>query len=128
MKKIERLERVDTDLSSHPRDWKKFEQENNSIALKVLFVSYNSEEIKLASKLSYNKRKNQAILLMINGEANNFYFAVKNLLEINSLGWLRGKKEAIINNDNSVQNALDDALNYQAIKANQKRISKALYY
>ena len=65
---------------------------------------------------------------MINGEANNFYFAVKNLLEINSLGWLRGKKEAIINNDNSVQNALDDALNYQAIKANQKRISKVLYY
>ena len=33
MKKIERLERVDIDLSSHQRDLEKFEQENNSIAL-----------------------------------------------------------------------------------------------
>ena len=54
---------------------------------------------------------------MINDEANNcYYFAVKNLSELNSLGWLRGKKEAIINNDNSFQNALNDALNYQNIK------------
>ena len=43
----------------------------------------------------------------------NYYFAVKNLSEISSLGWLKGKKEAIINNDNSFQNALDYALNYQ---------------
>ena len=93
LRKIEKLERVDIDLSSHQRDWEKFEQENNSIALNVLFVSYNSEEIKLAYKSNYNKRKNQVILLMINDEANNcYYFAVKNLSEINSLGWLRGKK------------------------------------
>ena len=44
---------------------------------------------------------------------------------LNSLGWLRGKKEAMINNDNnSLKNALDDALNYQTIKANLERISK----
>ena len=62
---------------------------------------------------------------MINDEANNcYYFAVKNLSELNSLGWLRGKKEAIINNDNSFQNALDDALNYQTIKTNPEKISK----
>ena len=91
MKKIEKLKRVDIDLSSHQRDWGKF-QENNSIALNVLFVSYNSEEIKLAYKSNYNKRKNQVILLMINDEANIcYYFALKNISEINSLGWLRGK-------------------------------------
>ena len=129
LKKIEKLKRVDIDLSSHQRNWEKFEQENNSIALNVLFVSYNSEEIKLAYKSNYNKRKNQVILLMINDEANNcYYFAVKNLSELNSLGWLRGKKEAIINNDNSFQNALDDALNYQTIKTNQERISKLKPY
>ena len=89
LKKIEKLKRVDIDLSSHQRDWEKFEQENNSIALNVLFVSHNSEEIKLAYKSSYNKRKNQVILLMINDEANNYYyFAIKNLSELNSLGWL----------------------------------------
>ena len=66
---------------------------------------------------------------MINDEANNcYYFAVKNLSELNSLGWLRGKKEAIINNDNSFQNALDDALNYQNIKTNPERISKLKPY
>ena len=113
LKKIEQLKRVDIDLSSHQRDWEKFEQENNSIALNVLFVSYNSEEIKLAHKSNYNKGKNQVILLIINdNEANNcYYFAVKNLSEINSLGWLKGKEEAIINNDNSFKSALDDALN-----------------
>ena len=93
LKKIEKLKRVDIDLSSHQRDWEKFEQENNSIALNVLFVSYNSEEIELAYKSNYNKHKNQVILLMINDEANNcYYFTVKHLSEINSLGWLRGKK------------------------------------
>ena len=38
---------------------------------------------------------------MISNEANNYYyFAVENLSELNYLWWLRGKKEAIINNDN----------------------------
>ena len=113
LRQIEKLKRVDIDLSSHEKDWEKFEQENNSVALNVLFASYNSGEIKLAYKSNYNKRKNQVILLMINNEVNNcHYFAVKNLSELNSLGWLRGKKKAIINNNNSFQNALDDALNY----------------
>ena len=66
---------------------------------------------------------------MINDETNNcYYFAAKNLSELNSLGWLRGKKEAIINNNNSFQSALDDALNYQTIKTNSERISKLKPY
>ena len=126
LKKLLKFRRIDTDFSSHQRDWQNFEQENNSIALNVLFVSHNSEEIKLAYKSSYNKRKNQVILLMVNDEANNYYyFAIKNLSELNSLGWLRDKKEAIINNNNNnnsnnnnkFQNALDDALNYQNIES-----------
>ena len=82
LKKLLKFKRVDIDFSSHQRYWENFEQENNSIAINVLFVSHNSEEIKLAYKSSYNKRKNQVILLMINDEANNcYYFAVKNLSE-----------------------------------------------
>ena len=54
---------------------------------------------------------------MINGEVKNcYYFAVKNFLELDSLRWLRGRKEAIINGDNTFQKALDDALNYQKIE------------
>ena len=129
LKKILKFKRVDTDFSSYQRDWEEFEQNNTSIALNILFVSYNSEEIKLAYKSNYNKRKNQVILLMINDEANNcHYLAVKNLSELNSLGWLRGKKEAIINNDNSFQNALYDALNYQNTENCPRRISKLKHY
>ena len=117
LKKIEKLESVDIDLSAHQRDWEELEQENNSIALNVLFVSHNSEEVKLAYKSNYNKRKNQVILPMINQEANNcYYFTVKHLSELNSSEWLRGKKGTIINEDNYFENALDDALNYQKLK------------
>ena len=69
---------------------------------------------------------------MINDEANNYYyFAIKNLSELNSLGWLRGKKEAIINNNNNnkdFKNALEDALNYQSIQSHPERISKLKPY
>ena len=48
--------------------------------------------------------------------------------ELNPSGWLKAKKEAIINNnnnntdnDNNFEDALDDALNYQTIK---KKIPK----
>ena len=65
---------------------------------------------------------------MINDQAKNCYFAVKNLLELDSLAWLRGRKEAIINGDNDFQKALDDALNYQNIETHPERISKIKPY
>ena len=56
------------------------------------------------------------------------------LSQLNSLGWLRGEKEARINNNNNnnnnnFQNALDDSLNYQTIEKDlQNNIKiKALY-
>ena len=62
---------------------------------------------------------------MINNESNNCcYVAVKNLSELYSLGWLRSKKETIINGNNDFQNALDDAFNYQNIEKDPQRISK----
>ena len=76
MKKIIKFERVDTDFLLYQRDWDEFEQSNTSIALNILFVSHNSEEIKLPYKSNYNKRKNQVILLMINDEVNNCYYFV----------------------------------------------------
>ena len=50
LKKLLKFRRVDTDFSSYQRDWEEFEQNNTSIALNILFVSYDSEEIKLANK------------------------------------------------------------------------------
>ena len=129
LKKILKFKRVDTDFLSYQREWEEFEQNNTSVAFNILFEPHNRKEIKLAYKSSYNKRKNQVILAMINNEANNcYYFAVKNLSELNSLGWLRGKKEAIINGDNDFENALDDALNYQTTEKIPQRISKLKPY
>ena len=129
MKKILKFKRVDTDFSSYQREWEEFEQNNTSIALNILFVSHNSEEIKLPYKSNYNKRKNQVILLMISDEANNYYyFAVKNLSELNSSGWLKGEKGTIINWKNDFENAFDDALDYQNIETNPKGISKLKPY
>ena len=67
-------------------DWENFEQKNILVALNVLFVSYDSEEIKLVYKSNYNKRKNQVILLMINDKVERYcYFAVKNLLQLKAV-------------------------------------------
>ena len=66
---------------------------------------------------------------MINGEVNNcYYFGTKNLSELYSLGWLKSKKESIINGDNHFQNALNDGLNYQNIEPHPERISKLKSY
>ena len=82
MKKVLKRKRVDTDFSLNRDDWENFEQNNTSVALNVLFASYDSEEIKVAYKSNYNKRKNQVILLMINDEANNLLFCCKKLARI----------------------------------------------
>ena len=42
----------------------------------------------------------------------SYYFAVKNLLKLNSSQWLKTKKKAMIYNDNTFQNALNDALDH----------------
>ena len=50
LKNIEKIKQADIGFSSHQRDWENFAQNNTSIALNVIFVSYNSEEIKRAYK------------------------------------------------------------------------------
>ena len=54
------------DVPSCSKNWKKFEQNNKTIALNILFLPYNTKQIRLAYKSKYNyKRNNQVILLMI---------------------------------------------------------------
>ena len=66
---------------SHRKDWKKFESNNKTIAYKILYVPYNTEEIRHAYKSKYNlKRESQVILLMITDGKKWHYLAVKNCL------------------------------------------------
>ena len=51
---------------SHKKYWKKFESNNKTVALNILYVPYNTEETRHAYKSKYNlNRENQVILLMI---------------------------------------------------------------
>ena len=61
------------DFPSGIKDWKKFERNNKTIALNILFIPHNTKTINLAYKSKYNrKRENQVVLLMItNGKQSD---------------------------------------------------------
>ena len=68
------------DFPSTGKDWKKFESNNTSIALNILYVPHNTEKICHAYKSKYNlTRENQVILLMITNGKKRHYLAVKSL-------------------------------------------------
>ena len=84
---FKKIKHEDKDFSSHKRDWKNFEQNNESIALNALFSSKDSEEITLLYKSEYDlERGNKVLLLIINDDNNEkyYYFAVKSKLELYS--------------------------------------------
>ena len=69
----------DIDFPSTGKDWKKFELNNESIALNILYVPHNTRKIHLAYKLKHNlTREKQVILLMITDGEKWHYTAVKN--------------------------------------------------
>ena len=107
---FEKIKHEDKDFSSHQGDWENFEQNNESIALNVLFSSQDSEEITLVYKSEHNlERENKVLLLMINDDDEKYhYFAVKSKLELYSFKLLRSKKESITNEDNCFENALNN--------------------
>ena len=62
------------------KTWKKFESNNKSISLNILYVPHNTKKIRHAYKSKYNlNRKNQVILLMITDDKKWPYLAVKGL-------------------------------------------------
>ena len=62
------------------KDWEKFEQDNKTIGLNILFVPYNTKKIKIAYKSKYShKRNNQVNLLMITDREKEHYLAVKGI-------------------------------------------------
>ena len=77
----------DTEFPSHSKDWRKFECNNKSIALNILYVPYNTKEIRQAYISEHNdERNNHVNLLMItDGTSNWHYLAIKNIS-----GLLRG--------------------------------------
>ena len=67
-------------FSSRIKEWPKFEKNNNTIALNVLYIPRNTKTISVAYRSEYNnKRKKQVILLMITNSKKSHYLAVTNL-------------------------------------------------
>ena len=63
---------------SFKKTWIKFELNNKSIALNILYAFYDTEEIRHAYKSKHKvKHENQAILLMLTGGEKSHYVAVK---------------------------------------------------
>ena len=89
---LERISNIEPFINQYNReektgkDWKKFESSNKTVALNILYVPYNTKEIKHAyvSKHKF-KCKNQAVLLMITDGKKRHYLTVKKLS-----GLLRG--------------------------------------
>ena len=69
------------------KGWRKFECNNKTVALNILYVPYNTKQIRQAYISKYNnERDTQVSLLMITDETNNWhYLAVKSIS-----GLLRG--------------------------------------
>ena len=70
----------DIDFPSTGKDWKKFELNNESIALNILYVPHNTRKIHFAYKSKHNlTREKQVILLMVTDGEKWHYTAVKRL-------------------------------------------------
>ena len=83
---IEQYNWKDIDFPSTSKDSKKFELNNESIALNILYVPHNTRKIQVAYKSKHNLTCNkQVILLMITDGEKWHYTAVKRLS-----GLLRG--------------------------------------
>ena len=116
----------------------KFERNRKSITFLVLFISRNSEEIKLVYKSEHNLKRENKVLLLINDNDDDdddddddekyHYFAVKSKLELYSSEWLKSKKQSITNENNCFQNALNVSLDYQRIKKHPDERSKLKPY
>ena len=65
------------DFHAGIKDWKKFEQNNKTIALNILFIPQNTKAINLPYKSKYNrKRENQVVLFMITDSEKWYYTAL----------------------------------------------------
>ena len=69
----------DLEFPSHSKDWKKFEQNNKTFALNILYVPYRTKQIRPTYISKYNHdRHDRIILLMITNNNDEHSDRVKN--------------------------------------------------
>ena len=71
----------ETDFPSNQKDWKKFESNNKEIALNILYIPHNTNQIRHAYKSKFNlTRKHQVTSLLITDGEKWHYLAVKSII------------------------------------------------
>ena len=87
---IDKYDWKEIDFPSQGKDWKKFESNNKSVALNILYVPHNTEKIRHAYKSKYNlTRENQVILLMITDK--EAFYRNLNMEDITAVDYRHGK-------------------------------------
>ena len=77
---VNKYNQSEINFPSHVDDWKKFELNNKSIALKVLYVPEGEKTIRHSYKSKYNlTRENQVTILMISDGEKWHYLTVRSL-------------------------------------------------
>ena len=71
---IDQYDWKEVDFPSHQKDWKKFELNNKTIALNILFVPYNTEKIRLAYKSKYNTESEIQVILSIIADGKKWHY------------------------------------------------------
>ena len=71
---IDQYDWKEVDFPSHQKDWKKFELNNKTIALNILFVPYNTEKIRLAYKSKYNTESEIQVILLIITDGKKWHY------------------------------------------------------
>ena len=77
---INKYDWKDIKFPSHKEDWNTFENNNRLIALNIIYVPYNTKQIRPAYVSKYNNdRENQVNLLMIADDKKWHYLAIKSI-------------------------------------------------
>ena len=68
----------DIEFPSHSKDFKKFEKNNKTIALNILYVPCNTKEIRPSYISKYNHESNNQVILLQISDSDNCSDGVKN--------------------------------------------------
>ena len=113
----------DINFSSHVDDWKKFELNNKSIALNVLYIPEGENTIRHAYISKYNStRENQVILLMI-GDGEKWHY-----LTVRSLSALLKGITSKHNDDSYCLNCFDSFASKKSLEKHMKVCEDKDYY
>ena len=67
-------------FAAKSNEWQKFEQNNDTIALNVLYVKHNARKISVVYKSKYNNKRTKQVILLMIGDGKKYHcLAVTNL-------------------------------------------------